>query len=93
MSTHVTGIAPQSMVSANVEVYPNPVINEIKVISNQCSVSGLEIYNLFGEKIYASPITDNHSLITINVVDLESVVYFIKATTDKGVAVKKFIKQ
>jgi len=56
-------------------------------------VNSIEIYNLLGEKIYNFPIADNRSLITINVADLTSGVYFIKAITEKGEVVKKIIKE
>jgi hypothetical protein len=88
-------------------IYPNPVTDKINVISNQCSVNGVEICNILGEKIYQSLVTSHllsgmspmtnapmtSSPIAINVADLTSGVYFIKATTEKGVVVKKFIKQ
>jgi photosystem II stability/assembly factor-like uncharacterized protein len=85
-----------------INIYPNPVTEEIQVISNQCSVNSVEIYNILGEKIYQSLVT-SHLLsgmspmtitpITINCSNFASGVYFIKATTDKGVVVKKFVKE
>ena len=76
-----------------VSVYPNPSSGEIQVISNQCSVSSIEIYNLLGEKVYTSPFTVNRSPITINVSDLPSGVYVIEVITDKGIEVRKFKKE
>jgi hypothetical protein len=79
--------------ASNVTVYPNPATDKINVISNQCSVSGVEICNILWEKIYNLPITDKRSPITINCSSFASGVYFIKATTEKGVVVRKFIKE
>jgi hypothetical protein len=96
-----TGIKTMDVSNA-ISVYPNPVTQEIQVISNQCSVNSIEIYDLFGEKIYASPITDYCSPasqakrgepITINCGSFAKGVYFIKATTSEGAVVKKFIKE
>jgi hypothetical protein len=78
---------------SNIKVYPNPVTDEIRVISNQCSVNSVEIYNILGEKIYSLPLTDNRSPITINCSSFAKGVYFIKATTSEGAVVKKFIKE
>jgi hypothetical protein len=41
-----------------VNILPNPVTDEIQVISNQRSVNSVEIYNILGEKIYSLPLTD-----------------------------------
>ena len=87
----------------NLNVFPNPACNTIKVISNQCSV--ISIYNSLGEKIYSSPFTnlqspqtsspftDYRSPITINISTLPSGVYLIKAITESGVGVSKFVKE
>ena len=88
--------------TGNISVFPNPVTEEIQVISNQCSVNSVEIYNILGEKVYQSLVT-SHSLsgislmtnvpITINVADFPKGVYFITLTTEEGKAVKKFVKE
>jgi YVTN family beta-propeller protein len=88
-----TGIAPQSMMAAGIDIFPNPASGEIRVIGNQCSVSGVEVFNLLGEKIYTSPITDNRAPITINVADFPNGVYVVKVRTEKGMEVSKFIKE
>ena len=93
ISTYGDGIAPQSMVAAGIDIYPNPASEEIRVIGNQSTVSGVEVFNLLGEKIYNLPITDNRSPITINVVDFPAGVYIVKVKTEKGMEVKKFIKE
>jgi hypothetical protein len=77
----------------NVIVYPNPVTEEIQVISNQCSVNSVEICNILGEKIYSLPITDNRSPITINCSSFAKGVYFITLTTVNGKVIKKFVKE
>jgi YVTN family beta-propeller protein len=62
------GIAPQSMVEAGIEVYPNPATNTISIDipqaaggSKQEAVGNIEIYNLLGEKVYQS-LVNSHSL-------------------------------
>ncbi|MGD0712169.1 MAG: T9SS type A sorting domain-containing protein [Bacteroidales bacterium] len=86
---------------------PNPASSEIQVISNQSTVIGIDIYNMLGEKIYSLPPTDYRSPasppasqqggrgepITINVSAFPSGMYFVEIKSEKGVAVKKFIKE
>jgi YVTN family beta-propeller protein len=93
ISTYGTGIAPQNMVAAGIDIFPNPASEEIRVIGNQCSVSGVEVFNLLGEKIYNLPITDNRLPITVKVADFPAGVYMVKVQTENGVEVKKFIKE
>jgi hypothetical protein len=79
-----------------ISVYPNPVSDKINVISNQLPVNSVEIYNLLGEKIYGLQLTDNRSLITIDVSNNSSFpngVYIVEVTTESGVEVRKFVKE
>ena len=107
ISTHITGIAPQSMVAAGIDIFPNPASDIIEVGSKQEAVSSIEIFNLLGEKVYQSLVT-SHSLsgispmtnvpmtntpITINVADLPSGVYVVEVKTEKGIEVSKFVKE
>jgi hypothetical protein len=81
------------MVAAGIEVFPNPASDEIRVIGNQSTVSGVEVFNLLGEKIYNLPITDNRSPITVKVADFPAGVYIVKVKTEKGMEVSKFVKE
>jgi endo-1,4-beta-D-glucanase Y len=83
-------------------LYPNPAKNYITIESPQEEIGSgsrqevvvsIEIYNLLGEKIYTSPITDNRSAITINISDIPSGVNVVEVKTEKGVEVKRFIKE
>jgi hypothetical protein len=74
-------------------ISPNPATSEIQVIGNQSTVIGIEVYNMLGERVYTSPITDNRSPITVNVADFPRGVYMVEVRTEKGVAVSKFIKE
>jgi hypothetical protein len=76
-----------------ISISPNPASSEIQVISNQSSVVGIDVYNMLGEKVYTSPITDNRSPITVNIASLPSGMYFAEIKTEKGATVRKFVKQ
>jgi hypothetical protein len=99
-----TGIKEMELIS-NINIYPNPASKEIQVIGlptgqagNQCSVSGIEIFNLLGEKVFTLPITDYRSPasqakrgepITINIADFPSGVYIVAIKTPAGTINKK----
>jgi len=70
----------------NIEVYPNPAINEIN-ISNAPLSSVLEVIDMTGRKIISTTNTTENTT-TINVSNLTPGVYFINT----GYKLKKFIK-
>jgi uncharacterized repeat protein (TIGR03803 family) len=88
-----TGISRLAKSDNQISIFPNPASGEIQVISNQLSVNSIDIYNLLGEKVYAMPITDNRSQLTINIVDFPIGVYFIKLSSENGIIVKRFVKE
>ena len=77
------------MVSANIAVYPNPATDNITIESEQPAV--IEITNIQGQLIKTFATTDNKT--NINVSALASGVYVVEVKTEKGVEVKKFIKE
>jgi len=79
--------------SLYISIYPNPASEEIQLIIEQPTVNSVEVYNLLGEKIYSTLITDNRSAISINIATFANGVYFLKVENEKGVAVKKFVKE
>jgi len=70
-------------------IYPNPASNNLSIIVSQKSV--IEISNIQGQLI--KTITNAEKQTTIDVSDLSGGVYIIKAKTENGVAVKKFVKE
>lgn len=68
-------------------MYPNPVINEL-IIKTQESLKKVEIYNLLGKKVLISENVTN----SIDVSSLSSSIYLVKLTSDKGVSIKKLVK-
>jgi hypothetical protein len=71
---------------SNIEVYPNPV-TDILQIQTSLQIKCIEVFDITGRQIYATTAK------TINCGGFSSGVYFIKATTEKGVVVKKFMKE
>jgi len=89
----LTGIFAEEN-NSEVILFPNPVLNQLSVISYQLSeIREIEFYNVPGEKVLSQRLTTNNKQTTINVSELKSGVYFISITDSKGNrAVKKFVK-
>ncbi len=96
---NIKQVSPDNAVS----IYPNPVtttltveIPKAAVGTKQEAVSNIAIYNLIGIEVYS---TTNYELLTTNnitdidVSALPSGVYMVEVRTEKGVEVRKFIKE
>jgi len=88
MGCPITGIKQNSLNDSFV-IYPNPANDNLTIETSQkCTI---EILNIEGQII--KTINTANKQTTIDIRNLSSEVYIIKAKTEKGVAVKKFIKE
>lgn len=70
-------------------IFPNPVINNITIKTSRQTT--IEILNIQGQIIKTFYNAEKETI--INLTNLPSGVYIIKAKTDKGITTKKFIKE
>jgi hypothetical protein len=70
-------------------MFPNPVSDNLTIETPQ--KAAIEIFNIEGQLIRS--IAANNVTTTIDVSGFASGIYFIRAIMEKGVAVKKFVKQ
>ncbi len=78
-----------------ISIYPNPSNGEFQIQANSHQLlanSQIEIYNVLGEKIYQSAI-QSFTYSTIDLSSAPSGIYFLQLKTNKGVAVKKIVKE
>ncbi len=75
-----------------IKVYPNPTSSNItiEISTSIAEKKHLSIYNVLGEVVYKSEITNQKS--EINVSGLGSGIYFVEVRTEKEVTRKKIIK-
>jgi hypothetical protein len=70
-------------------IYPNPATNKITIESPQLAV--IEITNIQGQLI--KTLAANSHKTSIDISAYSSGVYFVKVKTEKGIMVKKFVKE
>ena len=75
---------------ANFKVYPNPAVNQITVDIANINASRIDLFTLLGQVVFSKDITE--AKFTISLEKLNSGIYFIKLTTDKGELMRKIIK-
>jgi hypothetical protein len=73
----------------NFIMYPNPVVNNLIIESSHAVV--IEITNIEGQLIKTLATTDNKTF--IDVFSFPSGVYIVKVKTEKGIEVRKFVKE
>ena len=73
----------------NVNIYPNPARDFVRVSTVNGQQSTVKIYNTIGMLVDEFEI--NSDEIEINVSDYKSGVYFVKVSTINGSVIKKFI--
>lgn len=87
--SQITGIEEINNNESNIKAYPNPAKDNITIETPHQAT--IEILNIEGQII--KTITTAEKQTSIDVSDLADGVYIIKAKTEKGVAVKKFVKE
>ena len=82
-------LSNQDFINVSVSLYPNPVKNTLQISTeNNLTIKRIEIFDVLGEKVLAIKNTNQ-----INVSVLATGLLFVKVTTDKGVVVKKMVKE
>ena len=75
--------------SSLVEIYPNPVVNNLNIKATNLIIENVKIYDLLGKEIMQIDATNN---LIIDVSQLDSSKYFIAIKTNKGMVIKSFYK-
>lgn len=73
------------------KIFPNPIVDNIKITSSNNQLFNIAIFNLLGEEVYSS--TNNLDYVCIGVNNLISGLYFIKITSSQTEFVEKIIIQ
>jgi len=76
---------PQDM---KIAIYPNPVHDQLNITSG-VEMTQVEIFNQLGQKVFGKVIKDTN--FNLNTSGFNSGVYFVKITSDEGIATKKIM--
>jgi photosystem II stability/assembly factor-like uncharacterized protein len=79
----------QSNNSIMISFFPNPVIDKFTIDIND--FANLEIINIQGQIVYTKSLTEKSNILDIS--NLRSGVYTLRIKTDRGIAIRKLIKQ
>jgi len=83
-----TTVGVDDMGSDLIQVYPNPVKGFLNIESSR-AIESLEIFNAIGQNVYSAIV--NTPLVSVNFVDMNTGVYFLKLKTASGYTVRKVV--
>ena len=86
-------IGIEDHLSKSVNLYPNPATEmiSVEVTDANIMITGVEVYNVYGQLINTIVSTENP--LRINVSGLADGMYYVRVTTDNGVVTKNFVKR
>lgn len=67
-------------------VYPNPVTDQMNITSG-VEMTQVDIFNQLGQKVYSQVVKDKN--LNLNTTGFNAGVYYIKITTENGIATEK----
>jgi hypothetical protein len=86
--------ADELFISENsISVFPNPAINQFKVLSFKFKVEHIEVYDMLGQRLFSQPQISNlkPQSVSIDVSHFTSGIYFVKVMTEKFALMKKLV--
>ena len=74
-----------------IKLFPNPVTNELTIISSEIKNAIAEIYSILGQKLYSSVLNDENTNIDFS--NFQSGIYLVLLTSESGTKTYKVIKK
>ena len=90
---HTDDVGITNYLEKAVSLYPNPATEMISVEVSDANImiTGVEVYNVYGQLINTIVSTENP--LRINISGLADGMYYVRVTTDGGVVTKNFVKK
>ena len=76
-----------------ISLMPNPAKDELRIMSDELRIKNIEVCDALNNVVLVEGAEAIEKSIKINVGNFASGVYFVKVFSDKGIAVKKFVKE
>ena len=89
ITAQTTNVGIENHLENSIVLFPNPANDVVNVQCTMYNVQSVEVIDVYGKSINIVHITDNPT--RINISDLADGMYFVRVTTDEGVATKPFI--
>lgn len=81
---------PSFPIDSTISLYPNPTHNVVNIKANN-TITSVQLFDVQGRLLQTKLVNENNA--TLDISTQTAGVYFIKATTDKGIKVEKMVKE
>ncbi len=79
------------IISPKIKLFPNPVTDELTIISSENTNATAEIYSILGQKLYSCVLNDENT--NINFFNFQSGIYLVLLASETGIKTYKVIKK
>ncbi len=86
----INNIETENIERVNINIYPNPFIGELNILSNELLITKIEIFNIFNKKII--DFEENSTFIKHDLSFLNKGIYFLHVSTKQNDFFYKIIK-
>jgi len=86
------GVEQLRITNYELQVYPNPTTNQLTIDNGELTIESVELIDVYGKSVLHH-CERSEAIQKIDASHLENGIYFMKITTDKGMSVKKVVKQ
>ena len=76
-----------------ISLMPNPARDELRIMSDELRIKNIEVCDVLNNVLFVEGAEAIEKSIKINVSNFAKGVYFVKVFGDKGIAIKKFVKE
>ena len=91
ITAQTTDVGIVNYLENSITLFPNPANDVVNVQSSMFQVQSIEVIDVYGKLINKVNVIDNPT--RINVSNLANGMYFVRVTTEQGVATKTFVKK
>jgi len=80
---------------SEIRVFPNPTSGQLRITNYELRITSIEVFDVYGRKIEGMKERRSEGVkeVVLDISGFSAGIYFVKIITEKGVAVKKVVKQ
>ncbi len=83
----------EELLNASIQVYPNPAVSEINIVSSDAPITGFSVLDMNGREVLQKILTTNETELELSLETLSEGTYIVEVKTTKGKVFKPFVKK
>jgi len=83
----------ESTLENKYSIYPNPAGNQIRIQNPELKIKEISVYDVRGQRVYDSDFSKSDFVITLDIAELKSGIYFVRIKDVKEERILKIVKE